>query len=293
MSETTLVTGATGAQGGAVARTLLDRGQRVRAVTRSAESPAAKTLAALGAEVVACDLSDVCALARAAEGCTRMFGVTNFWEHFGTEALHGKNIVDAARDAKIQHLVLSTLPSSLELSGGRIEVPHFESKATVERYARERGVPATFVHVAFYFENFISFFPPRGDAFGFPQGDTPLAGIAVEDLGPAVASIFANRAEWLGQTVGIVGEELTGSAYADVLSSVLDRKVQYSHVDPEAYAALGFPGAADLAAMFDLNRRFIPTRANDIAVTRSLVPNAQNFETWAEKNREKILAAMI
>ncbi len=92
--------------------------------------------------------------------------------------------------------------------------------------------------------------------------------------------------------LGIVSEELTGAGYANALSTALGEKVHYAHIEPATYASFDFAGAADLAAMFDLNRRFIPTRANDIAVTRSLVPKAKRFETWATENREQILAKM-
>jgi uncharacterized protein YbjT (DUF2867 family) len=141
MSELTLVSGATGAQGGSVARRLLARGQAVRALTRRASSPAARELAALGAELVEADLGDPSSLTAAMRGCSAVFGVTNYWEHAGLETVHGKNLVDAARAAEVPKLVLSTLPSSELLSGGAFSVPHFESKAAVEAYAlRARGV---------------------------------------------------------------------------------------------------------------------------------------------------------
>ncbi|MDB4936647.1 MAG: hypothetical protein JWP87_3619 [Labilithrix sp.] len=293
----TLVTGATGAQGGGVAHSLLAEGRKVRILTRNAGGAAASALRALGAEVAAGDLADVPALVRAMEGCDSVFGVTNFWEHFGCEIVHGKNIVDAARLSGVSHLVMSTLPSSLALSGGEITVAHLESKAEVEAYARQSGIPSTFVHVAFYFDNFLTFFPPRAGAdgvlgFGFPQGETRLAGVAVEDVGPVVAAIFRDRARFLGQVVGIVGEELRGHEYAAVLTRALGREVRYTHIPREAYAAFGFPGAEELAAMFDLNRRFILSREADVILTRTLNPAAQSFERWAAANRDRFATVL-
>lgn len=293
----TLVTGATGAQGGAVARSLLAEGRKVRILTRNAGSAAASALRALGAEVAPGDLADVPALVRAMSGCDSVFGLTNFWEHFGCELVHGKNIVDAARQSGVSHLVMSTLPSSIALSGGEITVPHFESKAEVEVYARQSGVPSTFVHVAFYFENFLDYFPPRAGAdgvlrIGFPQGETRLAGVAVEDAGPVVAAIFRDRARFLGQVVGIVGEELRGDEYAAALTRALGREVRYTHVARETFAAFGFPGAEELAAMFDLNRRFILSREADVALTRTLNPAVQSFERWAEENGDRFATVL-
>jgi uncharacterized protein YbjT (DUF2867 family) len=269
----------------------------VRILTRHAESAGAEVLRQLGAEVVAGNLADVPALARAMSGCEAVFGLTNFWEHFGCEIIHGKNLVDAAREAGVRHLVLSTLPSSLALSGGEITVPHLESKAEVEQYARQSGVPSTFVHVAFYYDNFLTFFPLRAGAdgvlgFGFPQGETPLAGVAAEDVGPVVAAILREREQYLGKVVGIVGEELRADEYASVLSRVVGREVRYTHIPREVFASFGFPGADDLAAMFDLNRRFILSRADDVALTRALNPAVQSFERWANANRVRFVTAL-
>ncbi|AKU99603.1 hypothetical protein AKJ09_06267 [Labilithrix luteola] len=288
----TLVTGATGAQGGSVARRLLASRQKVRALTRRANSRAGCLLREQGAEVIAGDLADVGALARAMNGCRRVFGVTSFWEHFGTETVHGKNLVDAAREAHVEHLVLSTLPSSRRLSGGTISVPHFESKAEIEQYARASDVPTTFTHLAFYFENFLDYFVPEPDEhgllhFGFPQGDTPLAGLAVEEAGAVVEALFRERGRFLGKVVGVVSEELRGDQYAYLLGQALGREVRYDHIPAEVYAELPFPGADDLAAMFDLNRRFVLTRADDIALTRSLHPTMATFSTWARAQRPR------
>jgi uncharacterized protein YbjT (DUF2867 family) len=266
-------------------------------MTRRADSAAAAALRDLGADVVAGDLGDVSAVARAMRGCARVFGLTNFWEHFGGEIVHGKNIVDAARETGVEHLVLSTLPSALGLSGGQIAVPHIDSKAEIEAYARQSGVPSTFVHVAFYFENFLTFFPLRaGDdgvlGFGFPQGDTPLAGVAVDDVGPVVAAIFRDRQRFLGNVVGVVGEELRGDEYATALAACVGCRVRYTHVPREVYASLGFSGAEELAAMFDLNRRFITSRADDVVLTRELHPGVQSFAQWAKSNRARFMRSL-
>ena len=298
MPERTLCVGATGAQGGSVARALLRGGRGVRALTRDVHSAAAKDLAQRGAQVVQGDLMDLAQLTSAMEGCDSVFGVTNFWEHFGCEISHGKNLVDAAIQARVPHLVLSTLPSAEALSHGQISVPHLESKAAIEAYARKSNVSVTFVHVAFYFENFLTWFPPRPDqagtlSFGFPQGTTPLAAVAVEDIGPVVARILTERGRYLGATVGVVGDELRGDQYAAELTRVLEREVRYTHIEREDYARLPFAAADDLAAMFDLNRRFLLTRNPEIQQTRSLHPDALPFSAWAWKNRAQLRAACL
>lgn len=296
MSELTFCVGATGAQGGSVARALLRDGHAVRALTRDAASPAARALAELGATVVEGDLSDLAKLTGLLDGCSSVFGVTNYWEHFGNEVVHGKNLVDAAARAKVRQLVLSTLPSPETLSRGELVVPHMESKAAIESYAKRCGeLRTTFVHVAFYYENFLSWFIPRADAdgclsFGFPQGETPLAAVSVDDLGTVVTRLL-ERPEL--RHLGVVGDDLPCAAYADILTEVLGREVRYRHVESAAYARLPFPRAADLAAMFDLNRRFIQSRAEDLAATRALSPGVLSFRAWANAHADQLRAACV
>ena len=297
--KTILVTGATGAQGGGVARHLLSRGKfAVRCLTRNPESEKAAELARAGAEVVKGDLGDAPSLRPALQGCYGVFGVTNFWEHFAKEYEHGKNLVDAVAAANVEHFVFSTLPPAKKISGGELDVPHFDLKAELEEYARSLGLPATFVHVAFYFENFLYFFPPQkagngSFAFGFPQGDTPLAGVAVEDVGGVVATIFERPAEFRGKTIGIVGDDLPPARYAELMTQILQKKVVYNSVSRAAFAALGFPGAEDLANMFEFNRLYIPNRRADLEQSRGLYASMQDFPTWLKANKARFQPILL
>lgn len=293
-----LVTGATGAQGGSVARHLLRRGRyAVRALTRSPRSEAAEALRHQGAEVVGGDLGDPASLRRAMSGCYGVYGVTNFWEHFEGEYEHGINLVDAAADAGIGHLVFSALPSVHRLTNGELNVPHFDLKARVEEYARSLGLPATFVHFAYYFDNFMGWFAPQPQedgtwVFGFPQGDTRLAGIAAEDVGGVVAPIFERRDEFLGNSVYLVGDDLPPAEYAEIMSRVSGKRVRYGHVPREVFAAYGFRGAADVADMFEFYRTRVPERQADMVRTRELYPEVQDFATWLERNHDRFMGAL-
>jgi uncharacterized protein YbjT (DUF2867 family) len=288
-----LVIGATGAQGGSVARHLLRQGKfAVRALTRNPDSEKAKALKEAGAEVVKGDLDDVESLQTALKGMYGVFGVTNFWEHFEKEYQQGKNLVDAVAAANVEHFVFSTLPHFKKISNGELDVPHFDIKGQLEEYARSLGLNATFVHVAFYFENFLSFFPPQKQdngtfSFGFPQGDVPLAGVAVADLGGIVAAIFENPARFKGKVVGVVGDDLPPKKYAEVMTRVLGKTVVYNYVPREVFASFDFPGADDLANMFEFNRVYIPNRQTDLEQSRTLYPKMQTFESWLNENKEK------
>lgn len=291
--KTILVTGATGAQGGSVARHLLKDNQfAVRCLTRNVNSDGATDFKQLGVEVVQGDLDEINSLQAAMEGCYGVFGVTNFWEHFEKEYQQGKNLVDAVAASDVQHFVFSTLPSAKKISNGALEVPHFDIKGQLEDYARDRNLNATFIHIAFYYENFLSFFPPQKQAdgtysFGFPQGDTPLAAVSVEDLGGVVAGVFNNPDEYKGKVVGVVGEDVPPSRYAEIMTRVLEQTIVYQYIPQEVFASFGFPGADDLANMFEFNRLYIPNRQEDLLESRKLYPQVQTFESWVNKNKDK------
>ncbi|HKO56061.1 MAG TPA: NmrA/HSCARG family protein [Thermoanaerobaculia bacterium] len=293
-----LVFGATGAQGGSVARNLLARGSYdVRALTRKTDSPAAQALRELGAEIVQGDLDDPASIRAALEGCYGAFGVTNFWEHFQKEEQQGRNLVEAVAAAKIEHFVFSTLPPIEKATNGALKSPHFDLKAEHEEQARALGIPTTFIHVPFYYENFLYFFPPRptGDGmfqFGFPQGDTPLAAMSVQDVGRIVAVLFEQPAQYIGKTLKLAGDELPAAAYADAMSRRTGSDIRYAYIPRETFAAFGFPGAEDLADMFEFYRLHIPSRAQDIETCRALAPELQSFETWVARN-EGNLRAML
>ena len=293
-----VVFGATGAQGGSVARNLIARGRfDVRAFTRKADSPAAQELRKLGAEIVQGDLDDPASIRAALQGAYGAFGVTSFWEHFEKEGPQGRNLVQAVADARIQHFVFSTLPHIEKATNGALRSPHFDLKAEHEALTRQLGIPATFVHVPFYFENFLYFLPPRatGDgayAIGFPQGDTPLAAMSVQDVGKIVAPMFEQREAYLGKVVKLAAEEITATAYAEAMSRATGREIRFNHVPREVFAALGFPGADDLADMFEFYRLHIPSRKRDIEICRTIAPDLQSFDTWVKANANNLRAVL-
>ena len=286
MKKTILVTGATGQQGGSVARHLIADGSfNVRALTRNIHSEKARALAALGCEVVAGDLDNKDSIAAALKGCDGVFGVTNFWEHFHKEREQGINLIDAVAASDVSHFVFSTLYSAVKISKGKYAAPHLDIKAELEAYCRERVPHSTYVQPAFYYENFSTFFPPQLAAdgayhFGFPQADTPLAGVSIEDAGGVITAIFLHPNEFIGHTVGIVGDDLTGTEYANKMSQATGKKVVYSHIPKEQFEQFPFPGADDLANMFAFNAEFIPNRRADLLHSKMLYPKMRSFDEW-------------
>jgi uncharacterized protein YbjT (DUF2867 family) len=305
------VVGATGAQGGGLVRAILaDRGGpfAARALTRQPESDKAKALAAAGAEVVAADLDDPKSVERAFAGAYGAFCVTNFWEHSSPEKelTQAEHMARAAKAAGVQHAIWSTLENTrkwVPLSDdrmptlmGKYKVPHFDAKGEADELFRREGVPTTFLLTAFYWENLIYFGagPQRGPdgqlALIFPMDDKPLPSIGVEDIGKTAHAIFKRGQEFIGKTVAIAGEHLTGAQMASKLGRALGTEIRYNNVPPEVYRGFGFPGADDLGNMFqfkrDFNDYFVGIR--DLAATRSLNPELQTFDQWLGQHKHKI-----
>jgi uncharacterized protein YbjT (DUF2867 family) len=305
------VAGATGAQGGGLVRSILadrDGEFSVRAITRDPGSPQARALAAAGAEVVAADVSDRSAIARAFAGAYGAYCVTFFWNHFSPdkERAEAHAMADAARAAGVQHVVWSTLEDTrrwvkldddrMPTLMGHYKVPHFDVKGEADEYFRATGVPTTCMLTSFYWDNLIHFgmgpkAGPDGKLyFALPMGSRPLPGIAAEDIGRCAHGIFKRGKEFAGRTIGVAGEHLTGAQIAAGLTRVLGREVVHQDVPFDVYRGLGFPGAEDLGNMFqfkhDFNAEFCAARSVELSLALNL--QLQDFATWAAAHAAEI-----
>jgi uncharacterized protein YbjT (DUF2867 family) len=293
-----LVTGATGGQGGSTVKALLSQNKfALRALTRDPDSPKSTALRQAGVEVVRGDMEDVESLKKAMKGVYGVFGVTSFWEHGDKEFRQGKNLVEAVSQSGIGHFVFSALDNYSQLSQGRIAVPHYDMKAALKTFTKKLGLKASFVHLSFYYENFLTWFLPQRRAdgnfyFGFPQGEVKLASVSVADTGPVVAKIFDHPDEYIGRSVYLVGSDISGRDYAAVLSRVLGLNIFYNHVPREEFATYGFDGAAELGAMFEVQRLHVPERQLGLIESYGLNPAMQPFDQWVEKNKDQFLAAL-
>jgi len=305
------VVGATGAQGGGLVRTILNDSNSsfaVRALTRDIHSDKAKELAKLGAEVVAANVDDVESLKQAFEGTYGVYCVTFFWAHFSPEMeiAQATAMAHAAKYAGVKHAIWSTFEDTrkwVPLSDnrmptlmGKYKVAHFDAKSEANHVFMDLGVPTTFLLTSFYWENLIYFGlgPKKGPdgklAITFPMGDKKLPGIASEDIGKCAYGIFKRGQEFIGKTVGVAGEHLTGTQMASALTKALGREVRFNDIPPDVYRSLGFPGAEDMGNMFQFKRDFeqVYCRARDLNIARSLNPSLQTFESWLTQNKNRI-----
>lgn len=305
------VVGATGAQGGGLVRAILEDEHgpfTARAITRDVNSAKAKALAEAGAEVVKGDADDVKSLKKAFEDAHGAFCVTFFWEHMKPEKelSQARNMAQAAKDAKVEHVIWSTLEDtrkSIPLSDdrmptlmGKYKVPHLDAKGEANALFTEMGVPTTFLITSFYWDNFIHFgMGPKKGADGklaitLPMGKKKLAGIAAEDIGKTAYRIFEEGDEWIGKTVGIAGGHLTGAQMAKSLTKALGQEIRYNEVTPEAFRGFGFPGADDLGNMFQFFRDFDQDccDARSISETKKLNSELLTFDRWLAANKSQI-----
>lgn len=305
------VAGATGAQGGGLVRAITDDAGSdfaARALTRDASSDKAKALADRGAEVVEADLDDLASVEAAFAGAYGAYCVTFFWEHFSPdkELAQARNMAAAAKSSGLRHVIASSLEDSRDFIPldddrmptlqGRYKVPHFDSKGDTDKAYAEAGVPLTILRTSFYWDNMIAFGmgPKRNEegklVFALPMGDKRLPGIAAEDIGKAAYGIFKRGGEFIGKTVGIAGEHLTGAQFAATMTKVFGEDVAYYAPSPAEYRGYGFPGADDLGNMFQFKQEFEAdyVGARDLARTRELNPSLQTFEQWLTENKDRI-----
>jgi uncharacterized protein YbjT (DUF2867 family) len=295
------VVGATGEQGGGLARAILAEPEcefAVRALTRDPGSPKAKELADAGAEVVVADLDDEAALRAAFDAAHGVYLVTNYWadmsaEHEIAQAANGAR---AAKATGVEHVIWSTLEDtraylplkdpSTPVFEGRYSVPHFDAKSEADKFFAKAGVPTTYLRPSMYWEAFEDFGPHRTQdgalVLNLPMGERKLAGNAVADIGRTALGILKRGDEFIGRTVGVAGEHLTGEEFAAAFSKSYGEPVAYRPLTFDEFRALDFPAAAEIGNMFQYyylaEAEF--TGSRDVALCRALNPQLQTFRSW-------------
>lgn len=232
--QTILVTGATGNQGGAVARHLLQRGEfAVQALVRDQTKPDAQALKQAGAYLVEGNLNDRASLDRALQGVSSVFSVQGIQNDLSVEVRQGKALADAAKAAGITHFVYSSVGSAERNTG----IPHFDSKFQIEEHVRAIGVPYTIMRPVAFFFNYNAMRPVIEKGV-LPQPldpDTKLMQLSEEDYGGMVAEVFARPADFLGRAVEVASVNMAMTEVAAAFSRVLGKPVAYQQVPFEAF----------------------------------------------------------
>ncbi|WP_433535174.1 NmrA/HSCARG family protein [Micromonospora sp. CA-249363] len=288
-----LVIGATGKQGGATARALLDRGVAVRALVREVSTDSAQALAARGAELVKGDLDDPASLVAAAEGMDGLFSipfpdVTNL--QGDAELTRGRNVVEAARRAGVAHVVHSSVSGAGDFhrsqpgwAEGRWDRQYWESKAAIDEMVRTGGFAhSTVLKPSTFMENLVGWSYLFGDwssgtlITGF-AADTRLPWVAVDDIGEAAAIAFTNPGRLDGLDVELAGDLLTMTEVAAILSEVTGRTISAPVLTPQEAVERGLLPAM-VNSVERINENGSPARPE---ITRALGLPTTDFRTWA------------
>ncbi len=273
-----LVTGATGQQGGATLRELLQHGHCVRAMTRNPDSEKAQALASRGAEVVKGDLNDAASVRAALDGAWGAFAVQNTWEAgVDEEEQQGKRFAELALASGLRHLVYASVASADRETG----IPHFDNKARVEAKIGNVGLPSyTIVRPVFFMENFLSpWFKPGIDQGQLQVGikpQTELQMIGVDDIGRYGRLAFERHADLNGRAVDIAGDELTMLEAAEVLANATGHPVAFEPTPIEEVRKF----SEDFAIMLEwFDREGFSADIAGNAEKYGVTPTP--FETWA------------
>ena len=282
-----LVSGATGQQGGALARVLLQKGHSVRAFVRRPDSPEAKELERLGAELARGDFDEPSTLEEAARGTDALFIVaTPFEAGTDAETRHGIAATDAAKAAGVSHLVYSSVADADKDTG----IPHFESKRKVEEHIEGLGIPYTIVAPVYFMENLRAPWNlPQLKEGRLPMAlpaSRPLQQVALSDIAAFTAVVLENREAFLNRRVDIASDELSGEEVAEVLTRVTGREVHYVELLIEQVRqAMGEDGARMFEWFDEVGY------SADISALRRDHPEVgwHTFEGWAKEQDWSVL----
>jgi uncharacterized protein YbjT (DUF2867 family) len=257
-------------------------GWKVRALTRDANKPAAQQLAAMGAEIVPGDMDNPRELEAAFAGASRIFSVQNYWlpdVGFDGEIRQGKNVANAAKAAKIEHLVYSSVGAAHRGAGQK----HFESKWVIEQYIHSLGVPFTILRPAAFMENFNWSRAQILNGTYLGRGLRPeksVQTIAVEDIAVFAALAFENPKQFLGETIELSGDAETEAETAATFAKVIGRPVVLANPTPGAGNARR--SEEEMKAMFNFfNGEGYDA---DIPALRKIHPGLMTLEQWLGKN---------
>lgn len=272
------VSGATGQQGGSVAKHLMGAGHKVRALTRNTESVASKALAAAGAEVRSTDFTDSHNWERALVGVDAFFLMSTPFES-GTdkEAAQGIAAVDTAKRAGVPYIVYSSVGGANTETG----IPHFDSKYRIEQHLASSDIPHSVIAPVYFYENVVASYSVPGLkdgrlALALPR-DRKLQMISYQTIGSMVALALTNPGKFGGKRLDIAGDELTGTEIAAVLAEAANKEIEYVEVPLDVISAQ----SEDMGLMFKWFNDV--GYSADINLLSSTYPEAKwiSFKDWA------------
>jgi uncharacterized protein YbjT (DUF2867 family) len=275
--KTIMVTGATGKQGGAVARHLTDGGWHVRILTRDPNKPAAKRCHEMGMEIIKADLDDKNSVLKAADGVYGIYSVQSREQGFEVEVRQGKMLADIGKECRVKHFVYS----SVSAANRNTKIPHFESKWQIEQYIDSLRIPVTIFRPVWFMDNFLM--PQFLDSIlkgvlSMPlKSDKMLEMIAVDNIGGFVAKAFENPDEFIGQAIDIAGDKLTMPQVTEKLSKVVGHDVKFVEMPMKEMKKASEEWAIMFQWFNDVGYK------SDIPKLRRMLPDLMDFDAWLHK----------
>lgn len=282
--RTIVVLGATGRQGGAVLRHLLDAGWQVRAVTRNPQSRRARALAALGATVVQGNMDDPTSLRPIVDGAYGVYSVqTPYPRGSEAEIRQGKHVAEAAIAAGVQHLVYG----SAGLGTHATPIPSWESKRYIEEYMHALGLPITILRPTAFMELMTdkTFFPAVAAWHVMPAlmgSARRIPWLCTDDLGAVAAKVFAHPEHYIGKDLKLASDIQSIDECRMIYRRVMGKNPPRFPLPVWLFARFGFVGR-DLSTMW----RWLRTASIEIdpAATHAIHPGALSVEKWLRKQK--------
>jgi uncharacterized protein YbjT (DUF2867 family) len=290
-----LVFGATGRQGGSVIRHILKEKEfKVKGFSRSNEQKEFKEKCELiRGNLLGNDAKKV--IVDALKGVDAVYAVTDFWDdpkNPDAELKQGHVIMDACKEAGVKHVVFSGLENTKDMSKGEVTCECCDKKFEILEYGKSLGLPITEIRLSFYMENFLHRLTPERRKDGtvvfdkIPVEDKKLDLICAEDIGGIVVNLLKNRDKFIGKTIRVAGDQLTGKEIADTYSRVTGDQAVYEPLPLENFKQKVEYGEI-IAKMFKFYQDF-SGKLRDIEETKKLYPEVKTFETWLRDTKWKV-----
>jgi len=280
-SKTIFVTGVTGHQGGAVARSLINAGFKVKGLTRNASSLAAQILKKLHIEIVQGDLNDPDTFRNHIRGAYGIFTVLSYDNGVTKEIRQGVDMANLARQYEIKHFLYSSVIGA-DLNTG---IPHWESKFKIENHIKQINIPYTIIRPVSLFENFL--IPQvksriiKGKLPSPVNKDVTQQFISSRDIGEITAAIFMDPGKYWGKTVTIAAEQMDMKQVAVTFSEALGKEIKYQKL-PMLITRLVM--GKDLFKMFKWVNENDAVFLKDLDAFRKEYPNLTGLKEWIPPN---------
>ncbi len=282
-----LVFGATGRQGGSVAKALLKAGWPVHALVQDSSKAASLQLRNAGVELVQGSYEEVNVIRSAMKDAYGVFSVLPANLPAEDEIRHGISIADIAAETGINHFVYSSGASvGNELTG----VPRFDTKPRIEAHVRQLDMTTTIIRPMIFMEMLLrpGFGLDEGRLVSLIRPDNSIQLTAVEDIGRFVAAVLADKPRFGGATLKIASDRLTGRQLGIALSEAAGRPVTYERF-PEDVLAANF----DLAHMAKSLENGPLAEHVDLKLMHEINPDLLTFASWLAGNGRRSLDAAL